>query len=304
MKILLRSLGLFSCLFLVFFSTAHAQRVAQYYSWQNYSVAYTAQGRGPALVLVHSVDLGSSFEEWNEIMAGLTPHYRVYRFDFVGFGQSSKPDIVYTASLFEEQLRSFLREIVKEKAVVVASHLAAAYAVKVANDPSEPISDLVMVSPLGVTRMAHPPGAIGHLFYQVLRVPGMSRFIQRFYVSRDCLRMRFQSQFTNDLDLENYLDLSHAWIKQPEARFAMMSIISGYLNEDMSRALRHLKVPALLIMGESIPGERSVVRKFKKLNHTLRTRLVRSSRMWPQVSRPTMVNEYILQFLKRNGNHD
>lgn len=56
----------------------------------------------------------------------LAKKYKVYAIDLLGFGWSEKALVDYEATIWMEQVSDFLREIVKEPAVLVGNRYATA----------------------------------------------------------------------------------------------------------------------------------------------------------------------------------
>ena len=65
------------------------------YVWRRRSIFYKVLGNmdAPALVLLHSPDIGASAHEMQDIMAPLAQSYRVYAPDLLGFGLSDRPTV-------------------------------------------------------------------------------------------------------------------------------------------------------------------------------------------------------------------
>jgi len=275
-----------------------------YFTWRDYRIAYRIEGSGPALLLVHSVDLGGSSAEWDKVIPLFAQHFTVYSFDFPGFGKSERSEMVYTSDLLRDLLRDFVVGVVRQKAILMANGLGCAYAARIAADVPDAVSHLILISPQGLVRMGHPPGPVGHIFYQLFRLPGLSRMIQKLAVSRDALRMRYRDQFANDLDLEAYLDLSRLWLKQRESKAAVVAILSGQLNENLKRPLKRMKVPILLMIGDAGPGEHRLIRRIKKVNPATRARVIHHSRRWPQFTQPEAFYDEVTQFLGIYGTEE
>ena len=94
--------------------------------------AQRADGDGPPVVLLHGLYAGASLYEWRKNFDALGEHFDVTAIDWLGFGLSDKPNIRYSDTLYIEMLRDFLREVIGRPCTLVASSLAAAYAVEAA----------------------------------------------------------------------------------------------------------------------------------------------------------------------------
>ncbi|MFM7320372.1 MAG: alpha/beta fold hydrolase, partial [Armatimonadota bacterium] len=125
---------------------------------------YRKAGDGPPLLLLHGIGAGCSSFEWRHIFDDLATRHTVYALDFLGFGKSDKPRIAYSAEFYQELIADFCREVVgvgdgRGEADVIASSLAAAWTIAVAERDPSLFRRLVLVCPTGFEALATLPGA-------------------------------------------------------------------------------------------------------------------------------------------------
>ena len=84
--------------------------------------AYTLQGQGETLVLIHGLGLTRQ-STWQAIAPVLAQEYRVLSYDLPGHGESPLPDRPPTLSSLTEQLKNLLDHLKIEKAVLVGFSL-------------------------------------------------------------------------------------------------------------------------------------------------------------------------------------
>lgn len=88
------------------------------------SFHYELEGRsGPTVILLH--ELGGSLESWERIVPGLMPHYRVFRYDQRGFGQTEKVRASYGLETLVDDLQALIRVLSLEGPFHIASVAAA-----------------------------------------------------------------------------------------------------------------------------------------------------------------------------------
>lgn len=92
-----------------------------FWTWNGRRIHYVVEGEGLPIVLVHG--FGASAFHWRYNIPELAKHYKVYALDLLGFGWSEKALIDYDALVWRDQLVDFLKEIVKEPAVLVGNSL-------------------------------------------------------------------------------------------------------------------------------------------------------------------------------------
>jgi len=105
---------------------------------------YIAEGRGPAVVLVHG--LGGFAESWRHNIASLAARATVYAVDLPGFGRSGKPRAAYTLAYFARALHAFLDGVGVAQASLVGHSLGAAVAVTYALTRPARVERLALLS--------------------------------------------------------------------------------------------------------------------------------------------------------------
>lgn len=201
-------------------------------------VFYTRQGKGTPVVLLHGIYAGASIFEWRKNFDSLSEHYNVYAPDWLGFGLSDKPKQRYTAELYIRHLTQFLREVVQEPCVLVASSLAAAYAIQVAYESPALVTSLFLICPTGMDEGSQPPGIGGEAAYRLLSAPVIGTTVYNSICSAASLRWYLMNQayfdpsYVDDALTEHYSTAAH----QYGCTNALPSFISGFMNHSVANS--------------------------------------------------------------------
>ncbi|XP_072964159.1 pheophytinase, chloroplastic [Typha angustifolia] len=118
-----------------------------FWTWKGHKIHYVEQGSGPPVVLIHG--FGASAFHWRYNIPELARNYKVYAVDLLGFGWSEKALIEYDASVWMEQVSDFLREIVKEPAILVGNSLGGFTALLTATQLPQQILGVVLLNSAG-----------------------------------------------------------------------------------------------------------------------------------------------------------
>lgn len=110
-----------------------------------YEVAYTDQGTGEVLVLIHG--LGADLSRWREVVGPLSKSHRVIALDLFGFGQSAKPDIGYRGQTYVDQAFALLDALDIETATLIGNSMGGWIALLAAEQKPNRIKQLVLVAP-------------------------------------------------------------------------------------------------------------------------------------------------------------
>ncbi|GGM24731.1 alpha/beta fold hydrolase [Haloarcula argentinensis] len=218
------------------------------YRWRGFDIAYTEAGdpSDPDLVLFHGINAAASSHEFHTVFDTLAEDYHVIAPDLPGFGQTDRPPLLYSASLYTAFVRDFIEDNTTD-ATVVASSLTGAYAASAAQEVD--VKELVLVCPTD-TSMGNRTVWLRSL----LRAPVIGEAIYNLTVSKPSIRHFHADHGYYDMDnlTEEVVDYEWQSGHQPGARFAPASFVSGFLDpeDDLGETLAGLDVPVTLVWGE------------------------------------------------------
>ncbi|XP_050291338.1 pheophytinase, chloroplastic isoform X1 [Quercus robur] len=118
-----------------------------FWTWRGHRIHYVVQGEGFPVVLIHG--FGASAFHWRYNIPELAKKYKVYAIDLLGFGWSDKALIEYDAMVWRDQVVDFLKEIVKEPAVVVGNSLGGFTALVAAAGLPEQVVGVALLNSAG-----------------------------------------------------------------------------------------------------------------------------------------------------------
>ncbi|MGE3273229.1 MAG: alpha/beta fold hydrolase [Chloroflexota bacterium] len=218
--------------------------------WRGWRVRYTTMGSGSPVVLVHGIHAAASSYEMRNIFEPLSHGHTVYALDLPGFGKSERPDALYTGDLYATVLADFLAEVVGEPAAVIASSLSAAYALTVASERPELVSQLVLISPVSQTDAGPAARTIGRL----LATPLLGTAMFNVLVSHASIQTFLRRVYADPACVDEPLVGQHrATAHQPNARFAPAAFVAGALDLNISGLSGLVAAPILVLRG-TVPG--------------------------------------------------
>ncbi|KAJ1420761.1 Alpha/Beta hydrolase fold [Sesbania bispinosa] len=118
-----------------------------YWTWRDHKIHYVVQGEGSPIVLIHG--FGASAFHWRYNIPELAKKHKVYALDLLGFGWSDKALIEYDAMVWRDQVVDFVKEIVKEPAVLVGNSLGGFTALVAATGVPELVNGVVLLNSAG-----------------------------------------------------------------------------------------------------------------------------------------------------------
>ncbi|HEU5099594.1 MAG TPA: alpha/beta fold hydrolase, partial [Roseiflexaceae bacterium] len=107
-------------------------------------IAYQVAGDGPPVVLVHG--LSGSGRWWRRTIGALTPHWRVYTVDLIGFG-ASRGRLQFSLAEAAGYLLRWMDQLGIECASLVGHSMGGLIVAELAADAPERVERLVLVDP-------------------------------------------------------------------------------------------------------------------------------------------------------------
>jgi pimeloyl-ACP methyl ester carboxylesterase len=221
----------------------------QDFHWRGHRIAVYQDGSGPDLLLIHSINAAASAFEMREPFQLLRNHYRVHALDLLGYGNSDRPPLTFTADLYVDLIGDYLQSIGRPT-IVIASSLAAAYSIVAADRLPQAVSHLILVCPVGIRQLARPAGPLARRIHRFLRGrPG--ELLLRALTTRRNTRVFLAQQAYADARTMNAVraDTFSTCSHQPQAHYAPISFVTGLLNCDAGPAFSRLPMPVQLIWG-------------------------------------------------------
>ena len=115
---------------------------------RGHMIAYYEAGKGSPVILIHG--LGADSRHWAANIDPLSQNFRVIAIDMIGYGQSDKPVIRYTAANFADYLRGFMQALKIPKASLVGNSLGGWVALELAIRHPQMVDKLVLVDSAGL----------------------------------------------------------------------------------------------------------------------------------------------------------
>ena len=213
-------------------------------------VAYRSVGTGRPLLLIHSMMLGDSSREWDDVIDGLAEHYHVYAVDLPGFGNSYHPEEPWTAYQYAKFLHTFMKEVIKRPACVCGANAGADFALLLSMLHPEQVKRMILVSPEGIGKGFATEEDTKPLSLLLKPVAGTQKFL--LGTSKKAIKAQLETAFhakeTISAELvQRYADASR-YGDHAQATYA--GIATRFHAADTKTAFEKLSVPFLMVWGE------------------------------------------------------
>ncbi|KAI3982662.1 hypothetical protein MKX01_021419 [Papaver californicum] len=237
-----------------------------FWTWRGHQIHYVEQGQGTPIVLIHG--FGASAFHWRYNIPELAKNYKVYAVDLLGFGWSEKALIDYDAMVWRDQVVDFMKEVVKEPAVLVGNSLGGFTALISAADLPDQVVGVALLNSAGQFggASAKTEKVSEESVLQKFLLKPLKEAFQRvvlgivFWQAKQPARVKsvLKSVYVNSSNVDDYLVQS---ITKPaddpnagEVYYRLMSrFMSNQTKYPLEIILSKLSCPLLLLWGDLDP---------------------------------------------------
>ncbi|MBE5227914.1 MAG: alpha/beta fold hydrolase [Microcystis aeruginosa PMC 728.11] len=282
-----------------------ALTIKQNWQWQGHSIHYVQAGTRvtgkPPLLLVHG--FGASTDHWRKNVSGLASEWEVWAIDLLGFGRSAKPDLVYSGSLWQQQLNDFIKEVVGQPTVLAGNSLGGYASLCVAANHSENVRGLILLNsagPFSDTESNRQPNLAQKLLRSVLLQPWASYLLFLYTRQPKTIRKTLEKVYLDRSAITEQLieDIRRPSLDAGAAK-VFASVFKSPRGENVDILLQKLSCPLLMLWGEGDPWMNTRERgaKFRQYYPSL-TEYYLTAGHCPHDEIPTEVNQLISDWMK------
>ena len=245
------------------------------------------RGDRPPVVLLHSFGPGHDAQEWRAAAERLAERYAVYAPDLPGWGRSGAPSTgTWGPALYVEAIHGFLSGVVREPAVLIASGMSAAYAVRIAAEHPGRLRALGLVCPLGLEAEDGIGGFVGTL----LRLPVVRDTVLDLVTSRSAITHHLRKEIyaaperVDAALLDHHYRASHV----PRSRAALAAWLGGELGDAVAETLPEIGLPVWIAWGRksAAPRVEDADRWLPRLPHTAELEVIETAGALPHAEAP------------------
>jgi haloalkane dehalogenase len=215
-------------------------------------VVYHESGQGSPLLFLHGIYIGASSYEWSKVYPHFAASHQVLAADLLGFGESERPDVPLSAADHVQVLAELIRaKFGGERASIVASGMAAGFAVVLAVQHPELVQRLILFMPAG--RAEFGRRRVPTRTAILSRVPFLNRaFYRRYLATR--IHVRSWLRTVGFADPEKVTDETVEVLANCAQQFgadrAVLQWITGRFDLNLEKSIAALTQPVTLVWGE------------------------------------------------------
>lgn len=265
------------------------------YSYKHCNVNYIKKGSGSPVVLLHDLNTHSSLYEWYNAIDYLSTSHTVYAVDLPGCGHSERPSVTYTSYMYILFIESFIKNVVKAKADIIANGLSCPIALLAREKNKDLIGKVVFVNPPSPHSVKNLPSKGEELVKDFLNLPIIGASV---YNIKNSMLPTFIDAYT-DIAVKAHNKRSH--VSRSEELFRIYyenshiggrsntylnsSILSGFLFANMLKPLEKAS-DLFIIEGYNNPFRQDICSEYKAINKNVHVITLNGSKNLPHYEKP------------------
>ncbi|MDD3361334.1 MAG: alpha/beta fold hydrolase [Hespellia sp.] len=274
----------------------------EYYNWRFGKVFYTKQGSGKPILLIHDLNATSSHYEWMNIVNDLSKTNTVYAIDLLGCGNSDKPNLTYTNFLYVQLINDFIKNVIEEKADIIATSESSAIAIMACTNNAELIDRIVLVNPVSPISLAKNPTKRSTIVRDLINLPIVGTMLYNILIRRTTVENDFRTKYYYNPDnitdklISTYLESSH--IGESHSKYLYASIVSKYTNTNIMQSLNNMNNSIYIIVGNGNPENVLAADQYQNQVPAIEIVSMENSKLLPQLELPKKFMEQLNIFLE------
>lgn len=261
------------------------KEAAKEFVWRFGNIKYRKKGHGNPVLLVHSLDVAASSEEWFRIRDKLAESHTVYSIDLLGCGLSEKPFMTYTNHIFAQLICDFIKVIIGKRTTVISSGNSSAFVISACDNDSTLFEKIILVSPENPDKGQLIPGKRARTYKAILSMSVLGNLLYNIAVFRWNIRYNIRSdfyrkdRFTKDI-LDKCYEAAHRGLS-PRSLYS--SIVCFYTKKNIKFELSQINNSIVIFEGKHNKEASKVLREYMKINPAVETVIIDDSNKYPHI---------------------
>ena len=273
----------------------------QYYNWKYGNVFYTKAGSGSPVLLIHDTDTTASSVEWNKIIHRLTKNHTVYTIDLLGCGRSDKPALEYTNYLYVQMLQAFMKDVIQEKATVIASNISASFVIMTNHIDDGLFEKIILINPASLKQLDMIPDEVSKVKKTIIQLPFVGTFVYNMMNNMQHIDESFRTRYVTRPQLisssieDIYYEAAHK--NGSNGRYLYSSLLGNYVNNSITHAVKSISTPTLIIGSVEMKRYALALDDYHKVNTNLDIVRITNGSLYPHMEIPEKITSIIENFI-------
>lgn len=260
------------------------------YEWRFGKIAYTKQGKGSPLLLIHDLNVCSSSDEWKNVIKEFSKTNTVYTLDLLGCGCSDHPILTYTNFLYVQLISDFIKHIIGEKTNIIASGDSSPFVLMTCANDNSLINKVAVINPQNLVSLAKIPTKRTKLLKHLLYIPVIGTFIYNIKFNKRTISENYASSYFYDQnkikekDILTCFEAAHK--DKSNGKYLYASQISRFTNANILCCLKNLSNSIFIIAGNANPENMLIAAQYQNQLPSIEIVGINKTKKLPHVEKP------------------
>lgn len=274
----------------------------KFFNWRYGNIFYYKQGKGSPILLIHDLNPSSSAFEWNRIAKHLAKHHTVYTLDLLGCGRSDKPNLTYSNFLYVQLINDFIKNIIGNKADVIATGDSSSFTLMACNMDSEYFKNIVIINPSDLSDLCKTPNKRKNALKFFIDLPIIGTLVYNLVYLEQNIRKSFYKDYyfkeymVPTKVLDHYYEAAH--LERSHGKYLLSSIKANYTNINIVHALKKINNSIYLIGSKEKEGNKEIIDQYISINPSIEASFLSGSKYLPQLEIPNNLLEVLNLYLE------
>ncbi|MCD7884116.1 MAG: alpha/beta fold hydrolase [Lachnospiraceae bacterium] len=265
----------------------------KYFNWEHGKIFYKVSGEGMPVLLIHDLNVFSSESEWTKLSAELSKRHKTYTIDLLGCGRSDKPALTYTNYLYVQLITDFIKKVIKEAPLVVASGFSSTFVLKADAMDDQLMDSIYMINPPSLQSLKKNPNKYSKFIVQFFSLPvigktcyylATSKTNAEYYLSEKCFFNPFQLK---DSTVTAAYMAAHQDKGNGKHLYACLK--ANYLNVNITNIHKDSPSKKVLILGEEESDAKEIAMAYRNIYKNLSIRTIKATKKLPHLEAPEKI---------------
>ena len=255
------------------------------FEWRFGNIKYTKKGHGNPILLVHSLEVASSSEEWFKVIDNLARTHTVYTIDLLGCGLSEKPFMTYTNHIFSQLISDFIKVVIGKRTTVITSGNSSSFVIAACDNDSTLFEKIILVSPEKLSNGHLIPGKRARTYKAILSTSILGTLLYNIAVYKINIKHNIKpnfykkEKFTDDM-LDKCYEAAHRGLS-PKSLYS--SIVCFYTKKNIKFELSQIDNSIIIFEGRFNRDSSDITKEYVKINPAIETVIIDGSNKYPHI---------------------
>ena len=243
------------------------------------------KGHGNPILLVHSLEVAASSEEWFKVIDNLAKTHTVYTIDLLGCGLSEKPFMTYTNHIFSQLISDFIKVVIGKRTTVITSGNSSSFVISACDNDSTLFEKIILISPEKLSNGHLIPGKRARTYKAILSTSILGTLLYNIAVYKINIKHNIKQdfyrkeKFTDDM-LDKCYEAAHRGLS-PKSLYS--SIVCFYTKKNIKFELSQIDNSIIIFEGRFNRDSSDITKEYVKINPAIEAVIIDDSNKYPHI---------------------